>query len=175
MLAVFFAGMTELDLVWSQMLDEAAVKADAAGRRDVAEYLRLKATNDAIRRVGVGWLMDSFVELAMEHMHSHKNLKLEREDSHQFKSGNSTMVGPRVRLYNGVRCLTVEAGWTRAPSHGIMRRGMLAFARLSHFGLPKSGIEIRLVHGPDLPHWLDDSDAAIGEEMLRRHISLLLS
>ncbi len=41
--------MTELDQIWSQMLDHAAVRAQESGNREVADYLRLKATNDAIR------------------------------------------------------------------------------------------------------------------------------
>ena len=53
--------MLELDQVWSKMLDEAAFNASESGRHDVVDYLRLRATNDAIRRAGVKWLFDTVV------------------------------------------------------------------------------------------------------------------
>ena len=56
--------MTELDQVWSEMLGDAYKNAAASGRNSVADYLRLKATNDSIRAVGVRWLFDTFVEHA---------------------------------------------------------------------------------------------------------------
>ena len=53
--------MNELDEIWSQMLEAAIAGSEAAGHGDVAEYLRLKATNDAIRRRSVAWLFDSMI------------------------------------------------------------------------------------------------------------------
>lgn len=167
--------MTELDLAWAQLLDDATQKAGAAGRQDILEYLRLKATNDAIRRVGVSWLIDSFIDLASERMSDARNLKIEREDPHTFRSGNSTMVGSLVRVQYGVRKLTLEAGWTRMPDHGIMRKGSLAHAKFTHFGMPNAGLEIRLMRGTEFPQWLDDSDTSIDEQLLRANIELLFS
>jgi hypothetical protein len=166
--------MTELDHVWSQMLDDAAAKAGALGRQHVAEYLRLRATNDAIRNAGVGWLIDTLIELGGNAQRDQFNLVIEREEPHSFARGNSTMVGTLIRVRQGVRSLTLEAGWTRSPGDGIMQKGALAFARFSHFGMQKAGVEIRLVHGEDLPRWLDESDAVIETIHVQNHLDILL-
>ena len=166
--------MTELDHVWSEMLGKAAAKAIDSGRRDIAEYLRLKATNDAIRTIGVGWLLDTIVEIAGQAARKHAAITIEREEPHNFARGSSNMVGSLVHVRHGVRCLTVEAGWTRTPLDGVMRKGALAFARITHFGLPKSGAEFRLVHGETLPNWLDETDAIVDSGELRRHFDVFL-
>jgi len=165
--------MTELDAVWSQMLDDAGQQASDAGRHAIAEYLRLKATNDAIRTRGVAWLLDSFIEIAMRE-HRTQNMTVERDEPHSFARGASNMVGTRLSIRLGVRCLTVEAGWARTPADGIMRKGALAFAQLTHFGMPRESSELRLVHGEDLPKWLGDSDAVIDSSEIRRHIDVFL-
>ena len=166
--------MTELDQVWFRMLDEATARADQAGRDGVAEYLRLKATNDAIRTRGVNWLFDTLVEIAGPALSSFRGLTIEREDPHNFARGSSNMVGSRLQLRHGVRCLTVEAGWARSPSDGIMQKGSLAFARITHFGLPRAGAEIRLVHAESLPNWLYDEDTIVDSRELARHFELFM-
>jgi hypothetical protein len=166
--------MTELDQVWSKMLDEAAVKAVNSGSTDVAEYLRLKATNDAIRSRGVGWLFDTMIEIAGRALRSSHGLTIEREEPHNFSRGSSNMVGSRLQIRHGVRCLTVEAGWARVPSDGIMQKGSLAFARITHFGMPKLTVELRLVHAESLPHWLGDDESIIDSQELKRHFELFV-
>ena len=84
------------------------------------------------------------------------------------------MVGSRLEIRLGVRCLTVEAGWARTPSDGIMREGALAFARVTHFGMSKSGAEYRLLHAESLPNWMGDDDALIDSVALSRHFDLFL-
>ncbi len=166
--------MTELDQMWSQMLDHAAARAQESGNRDVASYLRLKATNDAIRTVGVGWLFDTVIEIAAEKDRQNIRLSIEREDPHRFEYGSSRLVGAAIRFRQGVRCLTVEAGWTRTPSDGIMRGGALAFARVSHFGMPKAGAELMLVTEADRPFWrFSDPLIRVGSDELRRHFEIL--
>ena len=167
--------MNELEQIWPQMLDAAAQTAIAQGRHELAEYLRLKATNDAIRTTAVGWLIDTFIEAAGEAMRGRPNLGVEREDPYTFKRGSSTLVGTLVEMRQGVKRLSLAAGWTRAPSHGIMQSGALAFAHFTHFGMPKAGGEIRLVHGDDLPVWLDESGAAIDSGHIAHHIGIFLS
>jgi len=157
------------------MLEDAQLQALADGRNQLAEYLRLKATNDAIRTAAVGWLIDTFIEAAGDAMRSRPSLFVEREDPHTFKRGNSTMVGTLVEMRQGVRKLSLAAGWARHPSHGIMQQGALAFARFSHLGMPRSGGEIRLVHGNDLPQWLDEDQVVVGSDYISRHISIFLS
>ena len=166
--------MNELDHIWSKMLADASQNASNTGRQHVVEYLRLRATNDAIRMAGVSWLFDTFIELAGQAVRKHAAITIEREEPHSFKHGSSTMVGSLVRVRQGVRCLTVEAGWARTPSDGIMRNGALAFARITHFGMPKAGTAIRFVHGDDLPQWLDPNDVAVDASMLSSHFETLL-
>ncbi|MBP9663309.1 MAG: hypothetical protein KBD94_01715 [Pyrinomonadaceae bacterium] len=166
--------MDELELVWSQMLTDAGEKAAGLGRHAVAEYLRLKATNDAIRSRGVTWLIDAFVSLAANEQARHSNLTITREEPHRFDRGTSRMVGSCVEVRLGVRCLSVAAGWARTPSDGIMRGGALAIARVTQFGMPKAGAEYRLVHGRDLPQWLDVAGMSIDSDTVRSHIDTFL-
>ena len=166
--------MDELDLVWSQMLTDAGERAAGSGRHAVAEYLRLKATNDAIRSRGVAWLVDAFVAMAAAEQARHVTMTVTREEPHRFERGTSRMVGSCVEIRHGVRCLSVAAGWARTPADGIMRGGALAFASITHFGMPKAAAEFRLVHRDDLPQWLDDTDSTVGIAIVRGHIDLLL-
>ena len=165
----------ELEQIWPQMLDAAAQKAVADGRRDLAEYIRLKATNDAIRTTAVAWLVDAFIEAASEAMRFRPNLFVEREDPYTFKRGNSTMVGTLVDMKQGVRKLSLATGWARHPSHGIMEKGALAFARFTHLGMPKQASELRLAHGEDLPQWLDETGSPVDTGLIARHIAVFLS
>jgi len=166
--------MTELDQVWSEMLSNAAAKAIDRGNRDVVDYLRLKAANDAIRAAGVGWVLDTIIEIAGGAVRAQAAIAIEREEPHNFAHGNSNMVGSRINVRNGVRCLTVEAGWTRTPRDGVMRGRALAVAIISHFGLPKMRAELRLVHSETLPRWIDETDTVVDSSELRRHFDVLL-
>ena len=166
--------MTELDHVWSEILDKAATSALHSGQHGVAEYLRLKAANDTIRRIGVGWLMDTTLEIAGQAVRHNTAITIEREEPHNFAHGNSNLVGSLVCVRYGVRCLTLEAGWTRTPRDGIMRNGALAVAHITHFGLPADGAEFRLVHSEILPNWLDKTDKIVDCDGIRRHLDLLL-
>lgn len=166
--------MTELDHIWSQLLSEAAAKAVAAGESDIADYLRLKAANDAVRTTGVKWLIDTAIEIAGQALRQHKALTIESKDPHNFSHGHSNMVGTLLEIRYGVRCLTVEAGWTRTPRDGIMRDGSLALAQIKHFGLQKLNAEFRLVHGKKLPDWVSKTNGIIDIAELKRHVDLLL-
>jgi hypothetical protein len=171
---ILASGMTELDEVWSQMLLAAGEKADQAGRGEVAEYLRLKATNDAIRAAGVDWLLKAVIQAAFDAEHPVPNIKVERQEGHAFQRGSSTMVGSLLTVRLGVRCLSVEAGWTRSPSHGIMAGHALARAKVSHFGRERDGEDLRLVRGQDLPQWLKEDESAFTASDIRRHIDIVL-
>lgn len=166
--------MTELDHVWSQMLVDAEARAGDTGRKHLIDYLRLRATNDAIRAAAVDWLFDAAIEMAGPAMRGPNAVTIERENPHTFVRGSSTMVGSLLRIRQGVRCLSIEAGWVRTPSDGIMQKGALVYARISHFGMPKAGGEIRLVHAQSLPQWLDADGAAVGTGGLRRHFDVFL-
>jgi hypothetical protein len=71
------------------------------------------------------------------------------------------MVGSRLAVRSGpVRVLTVEAGWPRAPRHGVVRGGGLARARVSHFGDRGADEELLLVKPNDeeAPRWIVVAD-----------------
>lgn len=142
--ASILISMNELDEFWSEKLAAAIASASESGRGDLADYLRLKATNDSVRQAAVEALFSAVIELALSDEHRSKNISIERESPHNFRHRNANMSGSLVRLRYGVRCLTVEAGWTRTPSDGFMRLGALAFARISHFGMPKANAELML-------------------------------
>jgi hypothetical protein len=166
--------MTELEEVWAGMLDTAAAKAAHLGRHEIAEYLRLKATNDAIRARGVKWLFDTMVEIAASAQQRHPMLTIERQEPHRFSRGNSSMVGSLLSLSHGVRCLTVEAGWTRSPADGVMHGGAFAYARITHFGLPGDGAELRLARGDELPGWLTERGTPVDSGELQRHFDIFI-
>lgn len=138
--------MSELDEKWSKLLSNAIERANATGRGGVADYLELKATNDAVRRAGTKWLLDTFTELAGVANRRSAALAIERDEPHNFRIGNANMAGSLLRIKHGIRCLTIETGWTRTPTDGVMPRGALAAARIVHFGIPKANAELLLVN-----------------------------
>ncbi len=166
--------MNELDEAWSEMLAGAIANAKSSGREDVAEYLALKQSNDAIRQTGVDWLFSAFIEIASEAGRDKPHLIIEREEPHEFKFNHATMAGSLVRVRFGVRCVTVEAGWTRTPAHGFMRGGALAAARIIHFGRPKADIELTLVRKDEFPGWYSPGGGGFDSQNLREHLGILL-
>jgi hypothetical protein len=171
---VILAAMNELDEAWSQMIAGAAENAKASGRADVADYLSLKLSNDAIRQASVGWLFDSLIEIASERTRQNSSITIEREEPHEFPFRGAKMAGSLLRVRLGVRCLTLEAGWTRTPAHGFMRGGALAAARITHFGMPKSGAELILVRNNETPAWNSVEGEPFDSESLRRHFTIFL-
>jgi hypothetical protein len=137
-------GMNELDEFWSEQLNTAFEQAKDSGREDVADYLALKAANDTIRSSEVERLFESIIAAAMSDGFRSDRLVVERETPHSFTHRGGNLSGSLLRLRYGVRCLTVEAGWTRTPNDGFMRLGALAFARTTHFGIPKANTELLL-------------------------------
>ena len=164
--------------MWSQMLDEAIASARTAGRGDVADYLDLKSRNDALRVAGVRWLFESVIEIAAEANRRSAALAIEREDPHNFPHLGANIAGALLRVRHGVRCLTVEAGWTRTPSDGFMRGGALAVAKITHFGMTKMNMDLLLKHSEGSPGWVaaipDGRTAPADEAFLRRHFTVLL-
>ena len=170
--------MTELDEVWNRILSDAALEASEQGRHDVAEYLSLKAANDAIRATGVKWLFDSILEIAASANRGNLGISMERAEPFSFSYQGANLVGSQLRLLRGVRCLTVEAGWTRTPSDGFMRGGSLAVARVRHFGMPKANAELILIKGDTSPIWSDiarlDPTSRLTTDDLRGHFAKFL-
>jgi hypothetical protein len=113
------------------------LRAHAAGRRDIADYLSLRRRNDLLRRIGTDWLINEFVMLAGEANRSGAGIQLERHDEHRFARGSASMLGKGITLRHGVRALLIESGWPRTPKDGIVRGGGLACANIKHFGRPR--------------------------------------
>lgn len=170
--------MNELDEMWSAMLAQASEKARASDRHDVADYLDLKASNDMIRRASVQWLFDTLIQHAAATNRANTAVTIERAEPHSFSHRGANLVGSVLSFRYGVRCLTVEAGWTRTPSDGFLRGGALAFARFRHFGMPKANIEVALFGSEKSPVWKVFSDNGAGPDIhsddLKGHIALLI-
>lgn len=170
--------MDELDEVWSEMLASAIANAESSGRRDVADYLSLKAGNDAVRQTSIKWLLDSAIEIAADASRRNPRVTTEKEDPHNFKFAGANIVGSLLRVRHGVRCLTIEAGWTRTPKDGFMRGGALAFARITHFGIPKANTDLMLTRFEDAPRWFampdEDNRVSFGLEDLLAHFRKFL-
>jgi hypothetical protein len=169
-----------IDEEYERMMYEARERARGGGRNEVLDYLDLKAANDAVRTRAVEWLLELFMAAAGELNRAGAGLTLARTDAHRFRVGNSTMVGTRLVLRRGVRALTVEAGWPRAPRDGIVRGGGLASATIGHFGDARAGDELLLL--PDAhtdARWLVVEKTGFRTELqperLRRHLAHLLA
>ncbi len=169
--------MSEMDEMWSEMLAEARENARAAARHDVADYLDLKATNDLIRQTGVAWLFETIITMVAAANRSTVGVAIERTEPHSFNYRGANIVGSSVSFRYGVRCLTVEAGWTRTPADGFMRGGGLALARLRHFGIPAKNVEMALTGTSGPPVWrIVREDAMLDEvrsDFLRSQVDLL--
>src|SRR2546422_9691037 len=107
--------MSELDEAWALALAEAQRRAHTAGRADVAEYLRLRSSNDLLRKTGIGWLLSTFTKLAGQANRTGGSIQISEQQTHRFSVHNATMVGPLLTLSFGVRILSIEAGWPRVP------------------------------------------------------------
>jgi len=172
--------MSELEEAWELALAEAQKKAQGAGRADIAEYLRLRASNDLSRKTGIDWLLGTFAKVAGDANRSGGSLQMLREDTHRFSVHHATMVGPRLTLTLGVRSLSIEAGWPRVPSDSFVLGGGLARARIKHFGkhlLDQELLLVRSANGP--PSWMVVDKAGgkkpLLESDIHSHIRKLLS
>jgi hypothetical protein len=172
--------MSELDEAWAVALAEAEGRARAAGRSDLSKYLALRNANDLSRKIGADWLVTAFTTVAGEANRAGASLQNKTEDTHRFKVGNATMVGPRLSLENGVRRLAVEVGWPRTPRDGFIRGGGLACANLKHLGMKSASEQLRLIPDPaGTPQWIvqehEEGFREFHEADVRRHVSILLN
>ncbi|HEU4770123.1 MAG TPA: hypothetical protein VFS77_22335 [Pyrinomonadaceae bacterium] len=169
--------MSELDEAWAAALSEAEQKARLAGRRDVAEYLTLKNSNDLLRKAGIQWLMETFTTAAGEANRVGASIQIARNDDHRFQTGTSTMVGQLITLSFGVRTLFIEAGWPRVPRDGFVRGGGLACANIRHLGLRAVSEELLLTRtNSGAPGWksVTKNRPQLHTSDLHRHIDILL-
>jgi hypothetical protein len=169
--------MSELDETWAAALLEAEQKARLAGRRDVAEYLALRNSNDLLRKAGIDWLMASFIQLAADANRAGGRIQISNTDGHRFHIGTSTMVGRLVTFANSVRMMHVEAGWPRVPRDGIVRGGGLAAAQVRHVGIRPADEELLLTRSATgSPQWtsVTKKPYPFHESDIRRHLAILL-
>lgn len=169
--------MSELDEAWAAALSEAEQKARLAGRKDVADYILLRNSNDLLRKAGVEWLVTGFTTLAGEANRVGASIQITKQEGHRFPLGSSTMVGQLLTLNNGVRTLFVEAGWPRVPRDGFVKGGGLACANIRHLGLRSVGEELLLTRSSTgAPAWkaISNKQSSLHESDLRRHLAILL-
>jgi hypothetical protein len=171
--------MSELDEEWAQVLAEAERRAQSAGRGDLVEYLRLRATNDRARSVGIEWLFETFTLLAGEANRAGAGIQITRVEGHRFEVGSATMVGVLLTFKSGVRQLMVEAGWPRAPRDGFVTGNGLAGGRIRHFGIKSASEELLLIRSAEgQPQWLvlerEGTRTQLLETRIRQHIRKFL-
>ena len=144
----------------------------------MAEFITLKATNDEIRTRAVESLLATFTELAAHANRKNISIETERKEPHNFAAYGANMVGVKASFRHGIRCLTVEAGWTRLPGDGFMRGGALAVVQVRHFGLKQHSLDLALLKSGDRPEWFEIDSENIARpielESLIRHMRVLI-
>lgn len=170
--------MNELNEVWTQDLKIAVEKAKQNGRFEIAEYLSLKASNDAIRTESTKWLFDTVLDIVFAFNRHGANIKIEQKEKHRFNFGKSSLSGQLLKIRKGVRCIDFEAGWTRTPSDGFMRGGAFACAKITHFGFSKMNEDLVLLKFDDKPQWFSIVDernrATFNVKSLKKHFEVFL-
>jgi hypothetical protein len=166
--------VAEISQFWSEIM---AGRPGPAGHV-VSDFIALKASNDQIREQAVEWLISSFVELAAHANRHNVPIETESKKPHDFAAYGANMVGVKTSFRLGLRCLTVEAGWTRLPSDGFMRGGALVIAHIRHFGRKEHAADLALLKNGERSQWFEiDSDKTarpLEIEHLVRHMSILI-
>jgi len=85
------------------------------------------------------------------------------------------MFGTLITIRYGVRCIEVEAGWTRLPSHGVMREPLSHGANILHFGRKRQNECLRLDRGEDLPEWFREDGEIFRLDDTRSHLDRLFA
>ncbi len=170
--------MNELYEVWTQDLEQAIAHAKKIGRYEIADYLTLKASNDAIRRESIKWLFDTVLDVVFTFNRHGAKIKIDQKEKHRFRFGNSRVSGSNLVLRQGVRCLNLEAGWTQTPKDGVITGGALACANLEHFGFRKENEELLLLRYDGKPKWFSVAEEnhriSFTIKSLRRHFEVFL-
>jgi hypothetical protein len=169
--------VTNRDQLWDDLPAEMIDFVRTLARHNLSDLIALKASNDEIRHRAVEWLIGIFSELAGQLNRRNIPIEIERHEPHTFPAFKANMVGIKVSFRHGIRCLTVEAGWTRLPSDGFMRGGALAVAHISHFGQKRHNMDLALLKIDDRPQWhsIDSDNIARPIDMpdLARHLAML--
>ncbi len=142
-----------LNEVWEQLIAEAAKNPSSVPDEGFADFIAVKTANDQVRESSVRWLLDT-MRRAAEHANGKGvQIAIETADPHRFSIEKMHLAGALLRFRQGIRSMTVEAGWTRTPGDGFMRGNALAVARITHFGVPRANAELHLIRHEDRPQW----------------------
>jgi len=170
--------VAEISNFWSEFVAGPVGDGAPSDRKIVADFIALKASNDEIRARAVDWLIATFTELAAHANRHNIPIEVEKKEPHNFAAFGANMVGVKTDFRHGIRCLTIEAGWTRSPGDGFMRGGALAVAHIRHFGLKQHSSDLALLRSDDTPRWflIDNENTArpIELENLIRHMAVLV-
>ena len=90
------------------------------------ELAQLKAANEALRERGQHWLFSTFEKIAQPN----PNFQIGQQ-AWQFEVDRNVMIGARMGIRFRDQTLTIEVGWPREQSHGIVPDLGLARARVS--------------------------------------------
>lgn len=149
--------------IWISLLGDPEFQEMFSGRGIIGDYIKLREQNDAIREKAVEVLFAAARTLADEASKQGLTVVVEEFDQCRFESRSARVSGPGIRIRHGVRCLTLEAGWTRVASDGVLSEGALALARISHFGIPEKTALLHLLLFEERPRWF-----TIGRDGIRR-------
>ena len=172
--------MNDFEALLAAQVSNAIENARASGRDDIADYLALKAANDSVRQREIDALFKAFIGVALSAENVERNVTVERESPHSFELDAAKMKGSLLRMARGLRCLTLEAGWTRGPGDGFMRHGALAVARITHFGIPEKNAGLMLRPHGDAHSWFEIRNDVISKipfkpEDVVSHLAIFLS
>jgi hypothetical protein len=171
--------MNDFEALLTAQIVNAIENARASGRDDIADYLALKAANDTIRQRETDDLLKAFIGIALSAENVARNVEVERESPHSFQYSNARLKGALLRMVRGLRRLTVETGWTRGPGDGIMRLGAMAFARITHFGIPEKNAALILKREGDVHAWFEVRNDTLSKahfelQDVQRHLDIFL-
>ena len=165
--------------IFGRDIDLAIAESKEKGRFELADYLKLKATNDRIRQESRDWLFDTIEDLVIAFNNHGARIKFETLFKKRIKYGYSSLTGNTLELKQGLRCFTTEVGWTQSIDDGVMKSGSMAFGRLRHFGFKKETEEIELHDFEGVPQWFsvneDLTRTPFTVASLKRHFEVLLT
>ncbi len=170
--------MDKLDPLLRDDLDAAIEHAKLLGRFEIADYLSLRASNDQLRSEAVKWLFQTVLDIVEAFNRHGARIQISRNDNCRIKYGSYRLSGSQIELRQGLRCLTIEAGWTRSIDDGIIRGGSLAYSRIWHFGMKKETEELVLHEFEGKPQWFSIRDEKTRESFnvssFRKHFEVFL-
>lgn len=145
--------MESLDELWEEMIASATANPREIKRESLTDFIAVKTANDAIREAAVSQLIAAFETAVRSANDKGAGIGIEKLSPHRFQIERMNLAGSVIKLRLGVRCLTVEAGWTRTPSDGFMRGNALAVARFTHFGFARENAQLHLLKFESEPRW----------------------